>query len=321
MNFSMSEDIMVSVVCLTYNHAPYIKNALDSFLTQKTNFKYEVIIHDDASTDATADVIREYEEKYPEIIKPIYQLENQYSKNIKISKTYVYPIIKGKYVAVCEGDDFWIDENKLQKQVDFLEEHPEYTACVHAHQQVDMRDNSVEEKHAFNYSGTVTTQQIIKGDGNLFATNSIVGRAEILLNIPPFRENSPVGDYPVMIEMAFFGKVYYFDEVMSCYRYMVPMSWSDRNMLDDRKLKVHIEKMQKMLEEADRYSEYKYHDAFKYIIDKKWFCYYLKSKSILFLRKNYKGYFLKIPPKQRMYVYLNKYAPFIIKIRNKLRKK
>lgn len=317
----MSEEITVSIICLTYNHSHYIKNALDGFLMQKTNFKYEIIVHDDASTDATADIIREYEKKYPERIKPIYQSENQYSKRVGILKTYVYPVIKGKYVAICEGDDFWIDENKLQRQVDFLEKHPEYTACVHAHRQMDMRDNTVKDIHAFDYSCTVTTPQIIKGDGNLFATNSTMCKAEVLFNIPPFRENSPAGDYPMMIQMAFFGKVYYFDEVMSCYRYMVPMSWSVRNMADEKMRKVHIEKIQKMLEEADRYSEYQYHDAFQYIIDKKWFYYYLKSKSLFFLRRNYKGYFLKISPKQRVYIYLNKYASFLIKIRNKLRRK
>lgn len=121
--------IMVSIISLAYNHASYIRECLDGFMMQKTNFAFEVLIHDDASTDGTADIIREYEAKYPDIIKPIYQTENQYSKGIPIGCTYLYPRAKGKYIALCEGDDYWTDPLKLQKQVDFLESHPDYVMC------------------------------------------------------------------------------------------------------------------------------------------------------------------------------------------------
>lgn len=128
----MSEELspLVSICCITYNHESYIRQCLDGFLMQKTNFKYEILIHDDASTDATADIIREYELKYPEIIKPIYQTENQYSKGIKVSSLN-YKRAKGEYIALCEGDDYWIEPCKLQKQVDFLENNPEYSLCFH----------------------------------------------------------------------------------------------------------------------------------------------------------------------------------------------
>ena len=111
------EDIKVSVCCLVYNHEKYLRQCLDSLLMQETNFKYEILIHDDASTDGSADIIREYESKFPDIIKPIYQTENQYSKQVQISWTYQYPRARGKYLAWCEGDDFWSDKKKLQKQV------------------------------------------------------------------------------------------------------------------------------------------------------------------------------------------------------------
>ena len=122
----MLDTPLVSICSITYNHEPYIRQCLDGFMMQKTNFPFEVIIHDDASTDKTADIIREYEAKYPDIVKPIYQKENQYSKGVEICGTYVYPKARGKYIAVCEGDDYWTDPYKLQKQVDFLEGHPEY---------------------------------------------------------------------------------------------------------------------------------------------------------------------------------------------------
>ena len=118
----MSHKIKLSVICLTYNHEKFIRQALDGFVMQKTNFPFEVIVHDDASTDETAKIIREYEIKYPELIKPIYQKENLWQKGIP-TKNYIYPKINGKYVALCEGDDYWTDPLKLQKQVDFLEAH------------------------------------------------------------------------------------------------------------------------------------------------------------------------------------------------------
>ncbi|GIV30547.1 MAG: glycosyl transferase [Vicingaceae bacterium] len=129
-----SEDIYVSIACITYNHGNFIRDALESFLMQKTNFPFEILIHDDASTDHTQEIIKEYEKKYPGIIKPIYQKENQLAK-IKSGIMFIYNFsrAKGKYIAYCEGDDYWLDPYKLQKQVDFLDSHPSYSACFHAY--------------------------------------------------------------------------------------------------------------------------------------------------------------------------------------------
>ena len=106
-----TENPLVSVRCITYNHEPYIAQAIDGFLMQKTDFPFEVIIHDDASTDKTADIIREYEKKYPLIIKPIYQTENQYSKRDGSVAKVIDSKLRGRYIAYCEGDDYWIDLN------------------------------------------------------------------------------------------------------------------------------------------------------------------------------------------------------------------
>ena len=120
---------MVTIRCLTYNHAPYIRQCLDGFVMQKTNFRFEAIVHDDASTDGTAAIVKEYGDKYPEIIKPILETENQYSKHDGSLGRIVNAHMHGKYIAMCEGDDYWIDPLKLQKQVDFLESHPDYGMC------------------------------------------------------------------------------------------------------------------------------------------------------------------------------------------------
>ena len=108
-----NNDVLVSVICTAYNHRPYIRDALEGFVMQKTNFKYEVLISDDASPDNTAEIIKEYEEKYPDLIKPIYFKENQYSQGVKLLRDILAPKVKGKYIAVCEGDDYWTDETRI----------------------------------------------------------------------------------------------------------------------------------------------------------------------------------------------------------------
>ncbi len=129
----MNSAPFVSIRCLVYNHALYLRQCLDGFIMQKTNFVFEVIVHDDASTDDSAAIIQEYAEKYPSIIKPIYETENQYSKHDgslgKVLNAAICP--KAKYIAMCEGDDYWTDPLKLQKQVDFLEQNPSYVFCCH----------------------------------------------------------------------------------------------------------------------------------------------------------------------------------------------
>ena len=131
--------MMVSICCVTYNHGKYIKECIDSFLMQKTNFSFEIIIHDDASTDGTSDIVKEYAKKYPKIIRMILQKENQYEKGMRGGLLFGYdpfvknvlPTARGKYIALCEGDDYWTDPNKLQKQVDYLEKNPDKILCYH----------------------------------------------------------------------------------------------------------------------------------------------------------------------------------------------
>jgi len=128
----MQGDPLVSIRCLVYNHEPFLRQCLDGFVMQQTTFPFEAIVHDDASTDGSAAIIREYAEKYPDIIKPIYETENQWGKGTidKIIEAAMHP--NSKYIAHCEGDDYWTDPHKLQIQVDFLESHPDYYMSCHA---------------------------------------------------------------------------------------------------------------------------------------------------------------------------------------------
>ena len=127
-----NQDIKVTVRCITYNQKDYIRQCLDGFVMQRTNFRFEAIVHDDASTDGTAEIVREYAEKYPDIIKPIFETENQYSKHDGSLGRIMNANTRGKYVAICEGDDYWTDPLKLQKQADFLDANPQCSLTYHA---------------------------------------------------------------------------------------------------------------------------------------------------------------------------------------------
>jgi len=195
---------------------------------QKTNFPIEVLIHDDASTDGTADIIREYEEKYPDIIKPIYQTENQYSKGISISRTYNFPRIKGKYVAMCEGDDYWTDEYKLQKQVDFMEANEDFSICFHY-----VKVYIEEEKKLINnftvpeVPETTDIKELAKW--NYINTLSVVYRYnkqvfDDLSNLPKL----PIGDYPLNMLFAKHGKIKKLPDTMAVYRFHKGGAWSSK---------------------------------------------------------------------------------------------
>ena len=256
----MGDEILVSVCCTAYNHEQYIRDALEGFVNQITDFKFEVIIHDDASADHTADIIREYETQYPDMIHAIYQQENQYSKGIWITNTFIYPAVRGKYMAFCEGDDYWTDMHKLQKQVDFLESHPEYSACVHNSIFLDCRTGKKRIRYQDKADTTLRLEDVLVGGGAQYQTSSLMQRRKYY-KIPKELEcGGGVGDYPRSIYLAYVGKIYYFKECMSTYRENVPGSWSLRNQGADKDIS-HYKAFLKMLNGADRMTKYEYKES------------------------------------------------------------
>ncbi len=262
----MKNDIKVSVICCTYNHENYIRKALDGFIMQKTNFKFEVLVHDDASTDNTSSIIREYEEKYPDIIKPVYQTENQYSQGVKISKTYLYPLIQGEYVAFCEGDDSWTDPYKLQKQVDFLDSHIEYSACVHVATFKTYTNGQTLIIPNIKTGREYSIDEIIKGGGNIFATASMVCRSSYNDTMPPCFFAKWFGDYQKFIYLATVGKIWCMSDNMSLYNSGVPGSWTARIWNNVEKRIAHHQEMIEMLSRVDKYYEGRYHSSIAYKI-------------------------------------------------------
>lgn len=263
---------LVSISCTTYNHEKYISDALDSFLMQKTDFDFEILIHDDASTDRTADIIKDYERKYPDVIKPIYQIENQYKKGIqRMFYTFNDPRAIGKYIALCEGDDYWTDPYKLQKQVDYMRKNSECSMCIHSADIVNGDKRLLGTKvRPYKESCIVSIDDLIIGGGGFCATASIMYCKKALENIPQFFIDAHVGDYPLQLLLASRGQVYYIDEPMSAYRVGIEGSWTTNlNSGNDSKEK-NIKSREndiKLLKEFDIYTMHRYKEVIDLVIN------------------------------------------------------
>lgn len=227
---------LVAIRCITYNHEKYIRDALEGFVMQKTTFPFVAIVHDDASTDGTATIIREYAQKYPDIIIPIIETENQYSKHDGSLGRIMNRACEDTgaiYYALCEGDDYWTDPYKLQKQVDFLESHPDYTLCFH--NAIVHYENEDKPDHKF---ATLETREYnIKEniDNWIVPTASVLFRRTVLesttyKNYIRNKEKFVVGDQPLILSCASSGKLYGFSDIMSVYR-LQSGGWTQQSSL------------------------------------------------------------------------------------------
>ncbi len=253
------KDIMVSIVCLTYNHARYIRDCLDGFLKQKTEYPFEIVIHDDASTDGTAEIIKEYEANYPAIVVPIYQSQNQF-KLKKIFPQIVFPKLRGKYIAICDGDDYWIDEYKLQKQTAFMEKHQECSMIFHGGFE-EAADNSYRrEISTFKESGFYSQEEnILAGLGTNFPiSSSMLWRKKVMLEAPEFFLFPKAIDYSIRQLCASKGEIYYLDEIMSVYRTGTAESFMKETEKNVQFYKDYVLEMLYFFEKYNEYTDYKY---------------------------------------------------------------
>ena len=214
-----NQDIKVTIRCITYNQKDYIRQCLDGFVMQRTNFRFEAIVHDDASTDGTAEIVREYAEKYPDIIKPIFETENQYSKHDGSLGRIMNANTRGKYVAICEGDDYWTDPLKLQKQADFLDANPQCSLTYHACKNVFSTPCKVNilcgesVKESYSYIDILSFYP--------FQTATVMYRKEIL-NSDLYKKaqaiGCPAGDQILFLTASRLGTIEGVNEKMSVYR-------------------------------------------------------------------------------------------------------
>ena len=290
---------MVSIICNTYNHEPFIKDALDSFVMQKTTFPFEVLVHDDASTDNTAEIIRVYEARYPNLIKPVYETENQYSKRNGAIGKIQYGRAHGKYIALCEGDDYWTDPLKLQKQFDAMEDHPEIDMCSHA---ASMRrdDKILGVISPRDRACVIPVENVISGGGGFFATNSIFYRRSMREITPKFAQYLSF-DYTLQIWGALRGGILYLPDIMSVYRVAVPGSWTVRMKSEQAQMDAHTERVNKMLAILNEETDGKYDEVIsEHIAQNEASMLARQGKYDEIKRGRLKDYYRRLPLKKKM---------------------
>ncbi len=276
------KEIMVSIWCQTYNHKDYIRDALRGFVAQKTNFAFEIVVYDDASTDGTSDIVREYADKYPDIFRVTIAENNIFSSaegQINLRKKQRKDL-RGKYIGFCEGDDYWIDCNKLQMQVDYMESHPDCPAYFHNALRLDCRDLSLETIDPYECSDEreLTAEELIMLYRAHPPTASILFKRDIVLG-PDFIDLAPGRDYALELYALSKGDIHYNSRIMSVYRFFRPGSYTE-TISEDRIFAFRFYfGMTSFLMQYDRYTEYRYHVWITSRIQSsaEWFMYSMKS--------------------------------------------
>lgn len=225
---------LVVIRCITYNHEPYIRDALEGFVMQQTNFPFVAVVHDDASTDGTAAIIREYAERYPAIIKPVFETENQYSKHdgslTRIMDDACRAIAGAKYYALCEGDDYWTDPFKLQTQVDFLESHPDYGMC---YTKTVFYNQSSKRFHRKPFGGPWESFDDLVTHNFVIPTATVLGRQELFKRFSAeIKQYWAMGDSPLAFFFAIYSKIKFLPIVTSVYRILEKSACHFTNMED-----------------------------------------------------------------------------------------
>lgn len=305
------EQVQVSIVCNAYNHESYIRDALEGFVMQKTSFPFEVLIHDDASTDKTADIIRQYEKKYPELIKPIYETENQYSKKDGSLSRIQYGRVRGKYIALCEGDDYWTDPHKLQKQFDVMEKHPEIDICATA-AETETNGKITGKCAPSNVDTIFNVEEVINGGGGFVATASLMCRAEIRKNPYPFLQMMPL-DYFMQIAGALRGGMLFLSEPMCVYRVATPGSWTVSMQKSIEEQNDHKERVNRSLQCLDKDTNGKYHDVINQTIKEQNFQGFIRNYDFdSALLPEYRQWYMRLPVFKRAMIRLGKICPQLV---------
>lgn len=280
---------LVSIVCITYNHAPYIRQAIENMVNQETDFDFEIIVHDDCSTDGTTDVVREFAEKYPDIIKPIIREKNIYSQGKNILQP-LYELAQGEYIASCEGDDYWCDNTKLQKQVDYMRNNPECSLVIHNGYLIDEETAEKSLINPYNKDKILSGEEVIVKMKAIPPTASMLFKRSYITTMPEFFLNAGVGDQTKRMYLMLKGHVYYMNDAMCVYRFNVPGSFTERVKKNEDQRKRSFDKMIKFFQNYDEYTNQKYHKAIELVISREYFGYYLRRNEKI---KAYKTEYFK----------------------------
>ncbi|EPR6390996.1 glycosyltransferase [Providencia stuartii] len=306
-NWKYTNKIYISCICITYNQEGYIENAINGMLSQLTEFKFEIIIYDDVSNDGTKKILEKYKKKYPSIIKIIRPHENQYSKGLRttfLASDYAL----GKYIALCEGDDYWINEFKLQKQIIFLEENKDIDLICH--NAYAMTTQNTLKKHWEKESGYYSLNDILITEGQFAPTASYFFRREVIEKIPKWiYKESPIADLIIEIFSSLNSKkIYFLNEYLSCYRICSIGSWSSMNRQSINNRLIYLEKLHSVLDKIK--IEYEISESINLKLESE----YRNTLIMLFSNKNYGLFFKYIRKSQQVKMKLDyKFARQIIK--------
>lgn len=307
----MKTEPLVTVILPTHNHAPFIAQAIESVLEQETEYPFDILLHDDASTDGTADICRDYAVRYPDRITLIAQTVNQYQFDRRIQSHILFPLVKAKYTAILDGDDYWCDKQKLQKQVGYLEAHPDCTMCIGRADQVDASGKTIHKLAPYAQSRRVDINDMIVAGGSFCSSGTIVAPTALLNAMPEFTMVTEVEDIPVHLWCAVEGYAWYFAERMAIYRATVPGSWSARQYA--AALPVRLEThatVRELLIGFDAYTKGKYHDAFAHAIGYQEFEALCLTHDMKALKSPpYRAYYERLSAKRRARLWAEKLFP------------
>ncbi len=304
---------LVSVVCDCYNQASYIRDTLEGFLSQKTDFPFEIIVHDDASNDGTAEIVRAYEKVHPALIHGVFRTENIYSHDPKILEHYVFPLARGKYIAVCEGDDYWTSPDKLQRQVSYMEAHPDCTLCVCAADVVDPQGKPIGAVAPYAADTDIPPEELIRGGGGFVPTASIVAPARLAQHRAAFCDMADVDDAVLQLWFGCSGTTHYFADRMCAYRKAVPGSWTETFFASKREERIrHHECMIRALEAFDVETGGQWRDAVEFCIthQQKYEILRLKNDVDALRKAPYRKQYLSLPLRRRIRMRLERKGVF-----------
>jgi glycosyltransferase involved in cell wall biosynthesis len=249
------EKPLISVFIITYNHEPYIAEAIEGVVMQKVDHPIEIIIGEDYSTDGTYAICQRYAQKYPELITLLPS-----ARNLGMMGNFLRTLksCKGRYIAFCEGDDYWVDERKLQKQIDFLEANPSVVFTFHASKIVDVRTGIFGDyyKHKDFKTGILDKGILFEKGGGSFVSPSILFKSEIL-SYPDWVTNAATGDFPLLLLGMIAGDIGYMDDPMCVVRLKTGVSWSE-SFTSYEKYYAYFLKEDAYLKEFNKYSGFRF---------------------------------------------------------------
>lgn len=312
---------LVSICCITYNHQDYIRQALDGFLMQKRDFPIEILIHDDASEDSTPQIIQEYTKRYPDLIRPILRRQNQYSRGISNISIFNFPRVRGKYIAMCEGDDCWTDPDKLRLQVEFLESHPQVSFCFHSAAVASVDGSRTSRRmRPYTRDRIVEPEEVVDKHSG-YPTASLTFRAEIVKELPDYYLECPVGDIPMQLMMAVKGNGYYMDRDMSVYRVGVASSWTSLMKQGDYEKKQHryYLEMKAMYQAFDRETGQRFHQQAVRASRRIYFLTQVNTRHYdQVMEKKYRDFYKELDRRTRFFIRMEIMAPWLYRFLRRL---